>query len=171
MSKKVLPYATSLDIRKLKNPEKYHIRIGAFYSKFNTHQRSRFNRLVNSFANKLAIDQRSEAIKLTLIRYIAVLIIRIDDALSDVVGEVETDYGSDREKWLLLNHKELRDSISTLHTIAHVSKKKEGLGSFDELRDVLRGEESLPPSKEKGFIPDGKDRRFHNDGVTRSETT
>jgi len=166
----LLTVAQKESLKKIKNPEKYNIRIGAFYSKFNTHQRARFNRLVNSFSNRLGLDQRCEPIKLTLIRYIAVHVIRLDDVLSEIFGgtNLDYDYGSDREKWLLLNRKELREGISLLHTICQVAKKKEGIGTFDKLRDTMRKEEDLPESKEKGIAPTGKDRRYHDDGVTRS---
>ena len=157
-------------VKKAKNSEdKYNLRIGAFYSKFNTHQRKRFNKIVDSICRKLGIHQYRSPVEMTLVRLIAVNQIRVEKAMNEAMGEENPEYGSDREKWLLLNQKEIREGINLLNNITKVAGKKEGISNFDMLRDNFRKEEGLKPSKQKGLLPDGKDRRYHIDGVTRSE--
>ncbi len=156
-------------VKKIDNDlDKFAIRIGAYYSKFNTHQRKRFKHIVASFGNKLGIDRRKSPIEVTLIRLIAANLIRVEYALAKVIDTEDPDYASNMEKWLLQNQKEIRDGIQLLSTLTKVTAKKDGVSVFDQLRDEMRVSEGLPPSKEKGILKDGHDRRYHDDKVDRS---
>lgn len=171
-AKELLIIPEKKDLRKLSYPEKTNIRIGFYYSKFNTHQKARFNRIVNSLCNKYGLDQRSSPGELILIRNIAISVIRLDRAYSKIIQEEQeetTDYAAEREKWIINSRKALRDDLQTLSVITKVSKKKMGIGGFDDLRGDLREKEGLPPSKHKGVLLDGHGRRYHDDKVSRTE--
>jgi hypothetical protein len=148
--------------------ERTNIRIGAYYSKLKTNQKKRFENIVRAISRRLKLFARKNPVEYILIRQIALNTIRIEEAELSLMDGINEKYASDVEKWLLLAQKERRDAMTTLFTIMKREDKKSGIEKFNELRDILREEKDLPPSKVQ-LTPDGHDRR-HYDDITRTTT-
>jgi len=150
-----------------RNSDKLNIRIGAYYTKLKTNQKSRFNSIVKSITTKLEVTNRHNPMEMLLVRQIALNTIRIEEAELDVMEGHEEKYLAAIEKWLFNAQKERRDAMTTLSTILKVNSKKGGVGSFTGMRSALRSSENLPESELTETPPDSHDRRYH-DEITRT---
>ena len=158
------------EVRNKKYKDRLILRIGQYHSKFNTHQRERFDKILDALSRKYALKKESSPLEMILARQIALNVIKIDDAETHLLENPGDRWISDIEKWLILMKKETRESIISLSTLVKVNTKKSKLRNFDDLRNELRDAENLPKTVTE-VNPDGHDRRYHDDGVTRVEKT
>lgn len=142
-------------------------RVGQYYSLLSGSQKKRFGHITKAIQRNLKMYPRRNPVETILIRQIAFNTLRIEEAEIDVLKDASKKYSSDVEKWIFLARKERREAITTLFTIIKLSGKKDKKGRFDDLRNVLRAEEDLPPVTVKKN-PDGHDRRYH-DEITRTD--
>ena len=143
-------------------------RIGAYFSKLNTHQKKRFQSVVKSITHKFSVTARQNPLEIILIRQIALNTIRIEQAELDILNGGEDKYLSAIEKWLFSAQKERREAISTFFNIQKRDDIQEKSGGFGDLRNILRDDEDLPPSEEISEKPTSTQRR-HYDKVHRTK--
>lgn len=159
------------DFRKLKGVEKVALRVGLFYSKFNTHQRHRYQNIVNVITKAFGLSRAENPLETIIIRQIALNLILSDKNALKLLEMEEPEHVDDIKGVLWRTQKEIRSAVSLLHSISQIKRKKSSVDIFGELRDDLRKKEGLKESEQKEYHPDGHDRRFHKDGVTRTEET
>lgn len=142
-------------------------RIGSYWSKLTYRQKERFTRISKSIQRQLKVYPQRNPLETILVRQIALNTIRIELAESDLLEDKEDKYSSNMEKWLLLAQKERRDAITTLSSLIKAEGRKDKLTDFGGLRNILRKDEDLPPTKTEMQV-DPKQRRYHKDGITRT---
>jgi len=157
------------DFRKLKGTEKRALRVGLFYSKFNSHQRHRFDNTISIIEKVFGFTRRTNPLETILIRQIALNVVLADKNALWLLEIDEPEYQDKVKKILWQSQKEIRETVSLLHSISHVKRKKKAVDIFSELREGLRKEEGLEKSTEKDYHKDGHGRRYHKDGVTRTK--
>lgn len=143
--------------------------IGEYYDKFSQVQKARFNRIVNSIARKMGVALNRSPMPVILIRQIAFNTIRIEQSEAQLIEEKIGFTLNDIEKWRFQAQKDLRESMETLMTLLKTTDKKQSLGSFGGMRNILRGKEGLEASEDY-INPDGHDRR-HYDDLTRTTSS
>ena len=144
------------------------VRIGHFYRKLGDYQKRRFNRIVNSLAYKLNLALNQCPIEMILMRQIALMTVKIDEAELQIINNPEEKYASDAEAWILRAQKERRGALELLSRMGKSKEKRKSVTSYDDLRNILRDKEDLPATVTE-IKKDGHQRRAHNDGVSRTE--
>jgi hypothetical protein len=142
-------------------------RIGIFYHKLPKKQKRRFDRVCTTICRKMKIEFAKSPLEMLLIRQIAMLTIRIEQAELDILEGRAERYSKDIESWLFLAQKERREAMSLLMLFHRTGDKKSGTSKFSDLRDELRDEQGLGKSQETEPIIDGHDRRSYDD-ITRT---
>lgn len=142
------------------------LRIGRYYRLLKDWQKKRFDRLTKAIAREYGINVVKTQTRRTLIRHLAFLILRIEEAELELLKDSKEKYDGKIEKWLLQARKEFRGGLRDLDILCRVKKKKDKVVSFDDFRNQIRSEEGLEPT-ETQLAKDGHDRRYY-DEVTRT---
>lgn len=161
-AKRLILSKEKVDLRKLSGIKRRAIDAGAYYKSLNETQRATYDRVCNGWCRELNILPKFSPSKMMLVRLAAINHVRLGELIEGNLEEGRCPPEGQLQK-------DIREALRLLMSITSTTKKKKSSDKFLDMRDKLREGEGLKPSKKTKYLPDGHDRRYHKDDVTRTE--